>query len=293
MIFGFGKKEIRRGPDHFVAVDVETANSERGSICQIGIAEFDNWQLVDKWVTLVNPQCEFDEANIGVHSITPDAVRNAPSFGHVYKQIKRRMENRLVVSHTLFDQEAISEAIIYAAKVGFACDWIDSSRVVRHLWPEYRKKGFGLGNLKQEFGMTFQHHDALEDAIAAGEILCMAAKKSNLGARELGEMSLKKISISYPPRAEKLEGKKDGPLSGHVCVLSGDFPSDKANVSKLLNELGAAVHPNVTKKTSLLVVGGLEDTPTGKVKKALEYAERGQSIEIVDLKTLVGRLKRH
>ena len=37
---------------NFVSVDVETANSDRASICQIGIAVFKDGKLVDEWVSL-------------------------------------------------------------------------------------------------------------------------------------------------------------------------------------------------------------------------------------------------
>ena len=34
---------------NFIAIDVETANADYSSICQIGIAEFQNGKVVDKW----------------------------------------------------------------------------------------------------------------------------------------------------------------------------------------------------------------------------------------------------
>ena len=40
----------------FVAVDVETANSDRGSICQIGVVSVEQGQIVDEWQTLVDPR---------------------------------------------------------------------------------------------------------------------------------------------------------------------------------------------------------------------------------------------
>jgi DNA polymerase-3 subunit epsilon len=40
---------------NFVAVDVETANPDFASICQIGIARFEGGKLTEEWSTLVNP----------------------------------------------------------------------------------------------------------------------------------------------------------------------------------------------------------------------------------------------
>ena len=49
---------------NFVAVDVETANSSRASICSIGVASFSDGKLVDEFYTLLNPQTDFYSHNI-------------------------------------------------------------------------------------------------------------------------------------------------------------------------------------------------------------------------------------
>jgi len=42
--------------DRFIAVDVETANADLASICQIGIVAFDKGEITDSWMSLVNPE---------------------------------------------------------------------------------------------------------------------------------------------------------------------------------------------------------------------------------------------
>lgn len=64
---------------NFVAVDVETANSKLSSICQIGVAEFRNGTLTNKWQSLINPEDEFDCINVSIHGIDENAVQNAPT----------------------------------------------------------------------------------------------------------------------------------------------------------------------------------------------------------------------
>jgi DNA polymerase-3 subunit epsilon len=51
----------------FVALDVETANADSSSICQIGLATFEDGCLVDEWSTLVNPEDYFDPFNVSIH----------------------------------------------------------------------------------------------------------------------------------------------------------------------------------------------------------------------------------
>jgi DNA polymerase-3 subunit epsilon len=47
----------------FVAVDVETANADLASICQVGIVAFDLSGPVSTWQSLVNPEDFFDPVN--------------------------------------------------------------------------------------------------------------------------------------------------------------------------------------------------------------------------------------
>jgi DNA polymerase III epsilon subunit-like protein len=54
----------------FVAIDVETANSDIASICQIGLAKYNNSNLIDEASILVNPVDDFDEKNIAINGIT-------------------------------------------------------------------------------------------------------------------------------------------------------------------------------------------------------------------------------
>ena len=44
----------------FVSIDVETANADMASICQIGIARYENSELTNEWVTYVDPEDYFD-----------------------------------------------------------------------------------------------------------------------------------------------------------------------------------------------------------------------------------------
>ena len=43
----------------FVAIDVETANADFASICQVGIVRFEASAIVDEWQSLVNPEDYF------------------------------------------------------------------------------------------------------------------------------------------------------------------------------------------------------------------------------------------
>jgi DNA polymerase-3 subunit epsilon len=158
----------------FVAIDVETANPDLSSICQVGIASFRNGELVDAWVSLVNPETDFSPFNITIHGIDEDQVQHAPNWGEVFPQVAARLQDQIVVSHTAFDQRALAQACDRFNLAKCACTWLDSSRVVRTAWPQFSKAGFGLPKMAAYLGIDYQAHDALEDARCAGLLVLRA-----------------------------------------------------------------------------------------------------------------------
>jgi DNA polymerase III epsilon subunit-like protein len=88
------------GEMEFVAIDVETANADMASICQIGIARFANGALTDEWKTYVDPQDYFDGMNVSIHGIDKSIVAGAPTFGMVANTVKAALNGRIVVTHT-------------------------------------------------------------------------------------------------------------------------------------------------------------------------------------------------
>ena len=165
----------------FVAIDVETANADMASICQIGIAGFANGKVTQEWKSYVDPEDYFDGRNISIHGITEAIVAGSPAFAAFDANLRKTLEGNIAVTHTAFDRLALSQA---GSKCGMAqldCTWLDTACVVRRAWQEYSRGGYGLRNICDVIGYKFNHHDALEDAKAAGHILLAAVARTGLG----------------------------------------------------------------------------------------------------------------
>lgn len=169
---------------NFLAVDVETANADYSSICQIGIVEFEDGKLINKWSSLINPESYFDHFNISIHGITEDHVKNAPTFDSVYELISERINNKITIHHMPFDKVAISRACMEYNRDLIKPKWLDSAKIVRRTWEQFAYKGYGLANIAKHLNINFAHHDALEDAIAAAEVVVYACEKSGLSIED-------------------------------------------------------------------------------------------------------------
>lgn len=164
----------------FVALDVETANRDVGSICQIGLAAFKGAGLVREWTSLINPEEAFGYFNIRIHGLTAAHVAKAPTLPDVAETLWTWLNRQVVVCHTLFDQRALARGYAKYGLPGLTCRWLDSRHVARRTWTSL--DGYSLPVVCRHIGYTFKHHDALEDAKASGALILAAWRETGLPA---------------------------------------------------------------------------------------------------------------
>ncbi len=268
----------------FVALDLETANPDLSSICQIGIATFRDGQVVEEFSTLIDPEDYFSAMNISIHGITEDHVRGAPTYAQICDPINNVLSGSICATHTHFDRCAIQQCCARHDLPPPDCNWLDTARVARRTWDAVAQKGYGLANLASMLGIEFKHHDALEDAKAAGRVLCAAVNETGLEPQAWLERVNRPIGCSPPI---KHEGNLDGPLFGEVVVFTGALSIPRRQAAKMAADLGCAVTNGVSKKVSLLVVGDQDVTKlaghqrSSKHRKTLDLINKGCDIRIL------------
>ncbi|MCU4163931.1 exonuclease domain-containing protein [Carboxylicivirga caseinilyticus] len=279
----------------YFALDVETANTYYSSICQIGIAEFEDGEIINRWSTLINPECYFDPINVSIHNITEEDVKDAPTFTKIYNYLSERLNNHIIIHHMPFDKIAINQACEEYQLPLINIKWLDSAKIVRRTWEQFAYKGFGLKNVANFLEIDFKHHDALQDAIAAGSIVAHACSKKNMTPEDWIIQTQKPISsqsISYSSSI-KQEGNPEGALYGENLVFTGTLSLPRKEASNLAAGIGCNVSNNVTSKTSMLVVG-IQDsfklagyTKSSKQRKVEALIEKGNQIKILTEKDFI------
>ena len=282
--------------ESFVVVDVETANHNLSSICQIGIASFRDGALHHSWESLVNPEDHFEPVNICIHGIQELNVKSAPTWPHVYPEVSRLLEGYIVVSHTPFDRAALHRA---CEKYGLAASeyqWLDSASVARRTWPIVCHSGYGLSNIAKHLSIKYdKEHDALADARCAGEILLRAMAETGWSASDWLRRTDDPIARALPsPTAGPIThspirpGNPKGPLHGEVIVFTGVLSLLRGEAADAASAAGCEVESGVTKRTTLLVVGDQDirtklagHDKSAKRLKAEELIATGQRIRII------------
>jgi DNA polymerase-3 subunit epsilon len=269
----------------FVAIDVETANADMASICQIGLAKYKDGVLQKEWSSLVNPEDYFSFINIGIHGITQQNVANSPTLPDVYDQIYEFMSDEICVCHTHFDRVSLFRALEKYSLEHINITWLDSARVARRTWEECAWSGYSLANVCKIIGYEFEHHDALEDAKAAGQVILAALKITGMDI----ESWLNRVNkpIDLVNSAVKREGNAEGELFGETLVFTGALIIPRAEAAYHAASIGCSVGSGVTKKTTMLVVGDQDLTKLSGKNKSIKHIKaetlinKGQKIRVL------------
>lgn len=154
----------------FTAIDFETATAYHP--CSVGIVTVENGIIVDEFVTLIKPpNNQYSPFTIQVHGIHPRDTMNAKTFLQVFPEIKKRLQNRIVVAHNeSFDRNVLSKSMaLYGldyADLNLANRWECTVKI-------YKAKGLKptkLSDCCRAMQIQLNHHEALSDARACAKL---------------------------------------------------------------------------------------------------------------------------
>jgi DNA polymerase-3 subunit epsilon len=153
----------------FTAIDFETAQGYRWSICQVGLVRVENGIITHELNVLVQPPDNYYWARFTeIHGISARDTANAPTFNNVWSKIVPFIENQNVIAHNGF---------------GFDFPVLDKTlEYYKMRTPDYNKfctyKMYrnNLADLCKEHNIPLNHHDALSDAKACAELYLMSLK---------------------------------------------------------------------------------------------------------------------
>ena len=155
---------------NFAAIDFETANNERSSVCSVGIVIVLDGKIVDKFYSLIKPEPEYYNYWCSqVHGLSLDDTMEAPVFPDVWAQIEPMIEGLPLVAHNKAFDESCLKAVFRVYQMDypdyeFHCTCIASRKV----WPE---GPHNLDIIAARCGYDLEnHHHALADAEACAAI---------------------------------------------------------------------------------------------------------------------------
>ena len=155
----------------FAAIDFETANNERSSVCSVGIVIVRNGEIVDSFYSLIQPEPNYYNYRCSqVHGLCRQDTDDAPVFPKVWVQIEPLIEGLPLVAHNKLFDEGCLKAVFRVYQMDYPdyefYDTLAASRQAFRYLPNHQLQtvaaacGYHLAN----------HHHALADAEACAWI---------------------------------------------------------------------------------------------------------------------------
>jgi len=292
---------------NFIAIDFETANDSRASICSIGLVKVVNGSIIDEIHTYIDPQDEFTYRNTEIHGITEEMVIGSPTFEEYWPTFKGLIENEILMAHNAsFDMSALRYALNKlnepCAVFTYGCSFVFAKKV----WPSlYNHK---LSTMANHLGISFKHHDALEDARVSAFVTLAALNASGVeslddlsnmhnlqlgvqksdGYTPAGVKKRKKSTVVSAPKKATQQVNKSHPFYNKTVVFTGKLQAmTRGEASEKVMNCGGNCANHITINTHYLVIGDYDLTSyaeifnSTKMRKVEELVNKGYSIEIV------------
>ena len=155
----------------FAAIDFETANNERTSVCSVGVVIVRDGEIVDTFYSLIQPEPNYYNYWCSqVHGLTRQDTEEAPVFPEVWKQIEPMIEGLPLVAHNKAFDESCLKAVFRCYQMDypdyqFYCTCVAS----RKAFPN--AENHQLHTISKLCGYELEnHHHALADAEACAWI---------------------------------------------------------------------------------------------------------------------------
>jgi DNA polymerase-3 subunit epsilon len=307
--------------ESFIAIDYETANSDRRSACSLGVSVVNEGVITNNFQTLIKPPAEFnyfDDFNVMIHGIKKSDVKSSPDFFEVWSHLTvLNAQNLPLVCHNSgFDIRLTQDLVNYFQITIKEINYFDTLTIAKKLWPHLINHK--LSTLAQTFGLELQHHNAASDSEVCAKIALQQMKElekdsllevaksygfmlGKLSSNGISTMSASKnynYKRDYASFSKNTSSKNVAPdrevnvgsdLFEAYLVFTGELITmDRKQAIQIAVNNGAIVSSGVTKKTQYLVVGVSDfiDFSNGKKTRKLLDAEKlsmeGHDISIID-----------
>ena len=157
--------------ESFVAIDFETANQHRSSVCSVGMVIVQENRITDSIYKLIKPNPNFYCGwATDIHGITFWDTCNEYEFPYIWDTMHKKIKNLPLVAHNAAFDEGCLKAVLSAYGLSytnnrFYCTYKESKKQFPKL-PNHQ-----LHTVSEYLGHHLaNHHNALDDAKACAHI---------------------------------------------------------------------------------------------------------------------------
>lgn len=167
--------------ERFAAIDFETANGKRSSICSIGIAIVEDDKVIDSIYSLVRPVPNYyTQWTTAIHGITAYDTNLSPDFEEVWAGIAGKLEDLPLVAHN----SPFDEGCLKAAHLAYDLAYPEyrfycTCRLSRRMYPFLQNHQLQTVAAHCGYDLTYHHH-AMADAYACAHIAATMMRENEV-----------------------------------------------------------------------------------------------------------------
>ena len=165
---------------NFVSIDFETAKKSRESACSVGLVKYLDGKAADTFYSLIRPPILYIRPDFTeIHGLTVDDVKDAPTFADLWDSSIKPFINSLPLAahHAVFDMGVLWAVLEWYELEIPRLPYFCTLSLARRTWPGL--ESYSLTSLAAHFGIVYNAHNALDDAMTCGKLALMAAKQFN------------------------------------------------------------------------------------------------------------------
>ena len=265
----------------FVAIDFEIMTPERTSACAVGLVVVLDGVITLKFYSLIRPIPDRQtKLNTDIHGITPEMVKDAPTFDMLFEQIRELIGDLPIVCHNRnMDINVLRDCMDYYHLTGIDVD----NNICT-----YELTGLNLKACCAKYGINMGvHHDALDDATACAKVLLAheghVVPGPVVGLRQvLKDIDKRKFDReTLDPLTDDEVMDKSTPFFHASVVITGTFAAypNRNELGLRLKALGADINTAVSGKPNIVGMG--IGAGWSKIEKIEAYRAKGHDIRII------------
>ena len=224
----------------YSVIDIESngAGFRKESIIEIAVYRYDGHEIVDQFISLVNPESDITPFVQKLTKISPKMVKTAPKFPEIARRIVEITENTTLVGHNIeFDYRMLRQEF---KRLGydFKINTLDTIPLAKKLIPE--AESYSLGKLVKSLGIPLvDHHRASFDARATLDLfklLMIKDKDSEIIQQHHDELNAKTYFNKIKELTQDLPSER-GIIylqNAEGKIIHSDFVEDLSKFAKML-----------------------------------------------------------
>ncbi|WP_276680449.1 exonuclease domain-containing protein [Empedobacter brevis] len=247
----------------YAILDIEATGGKVGeeSIIEVAVYKYDGKEIIDQFISLVNPEKKIDQYVQRLTHITDKMVLTAPKFHEVAKRIVEITDDCILVGHNvMFDYRMLKQEFNRLG-YNFQKEWIDTFEYSEKLIPGL--PSYSLGKLCQSLGIVVtDRHRASGDARATVALFKMLIDKDSQ------KIIIKKTGLNQPKKAHSKYQKILEGLPNSIGVFYLYNSKKQLIYISRSNNIAGSVNQIFTSKT-------LKANKLKRYTRSIKYEETG------------------